>query len=237
MVSRGPQMAWPHRPAAPAQVPQALSLAQSSCPKCYLPVVPANRTNIHIPLVVVTSYTLLMRNNQPAGLRTGGGTQIPVLRWRRGTRPGRCTGPLCLGLSLPKALTAGRLEQSTTPALSPQPFLFQGTGPSLGCGQEGSQSLTHLSLEMWSLWRGLRTERAGKPLPQPCTPSAALWGKLEPCWASHLTALLLSPACCLPGPPSPLEAPEPSSQLISLSRGVIGPTGKQACRGLLTHTR
>lgn len=71
VVSCGIWIALLLKASAPPKFPQTLCLAQPAPPYRYLLIALANRTKMHIPLVVVmvvTSYTLLMRNKWPAVL-------------------------------------------------------------------------------------------------------------------------------------------------------------------------
>lgn len=103
---------------------------------------------MHIHPMVVTSCSLLMRNKQPAMLSAEGEqiptrAQTPRLEAAQGD-PGQggCKGLVCLDLSL---------HTEPPPCTHTTALLLWGTGPSLGSGQEGSQSLSH--------WEG--TARSG----------------------------------------------------------------------------
>lgn len=131
------------------------------------------------------------------------------------TRPGRHR------ISRPRPLLAhpglrgrGCWEQSTS-LHPPQPFPVWGTGPGLGRGQKGSQSLSHREGTVGSgvvVSVGSTERMGGAVSPSLLSESltVSLWGELEPCTGLRPHRLLLSPGLCLPGSPPSEGAAAPS---------------------------
>lgn len=146
VVSCSLQMALPHIATAPALVPQAPSLAQHAHPSRYLPIAPANGTKMHLPSVVVTSYTVLMRNKRPVVLSAGRGGQIPaaththIPKVARGDTAGRCKGPLCLGLSLHTKALGGSWHSPRPLHPHHSPSCYGALDPALGVGRRAAKA-------------------------------------------------------------------------------------------------
>lgn len=147
MVSSGLQVALLHRAAALPLGLAGRSVAQPWQPHHYLPTVPANRQKCaSAPCDVLQSanekqVACWVRCRERRTHPTAAPAHIPEAA--QGVTSARCTGLLCPDLSLHAQAVSGGMLRAGLSLRPPQPFLLWGTGPGLGCGQEGSQSLSH----------------------------------------------------------------------------------------------